>query len=450
MGRSVSLFLLLAAHLTGVAIGQTLEKIVGTLGDTVSLPCHGIPSNGTLPVVQWLKDGGIAASRNLSSVLSPSGNMHFSISDQGNLTITGLLLSDEGIYRCCDYVLNRTTEKQTHIQLLIVSGPTDVSTDVKPAAALPNGTLFVQKDSTISFNCSSESYPSQVLSWVFQGSLLSSGNKSSLEFSIPSIQPTNQGMYSCISQNALSNQTASKSTSLLVYYAPDRHPECYCNAGNDSLQLLLHCSWPGSYPLPMLHWEAQLDARGTKQSILNVSVTAESLEVTLNRSQLYNGQTVECKAHNQVLNSEAKFCSITLRAPFPQGDPMVTVVEGRNVTLTCSESSSLPPAKTTWRRKISQEEIVPGTKYVVSELGPAFSLQIVNVTKEDEGPYFCRSENPLMVQELEVYLTVKSSESYAGGVVGAFIAALIIGIGIAIGTSAYHNRDRICLGGDFG
>ncbi|XP_035235124.1 V-set and immunoglobulin domain-containing protein 10 isoform X2 [Anguilla anguilla] len=257
-------------------------------------------------------------------------------------------------------------------------------------------------------------------------------------------------MYSCISQNALSNQTASKSTSLLVYYAPDRHPECYCNAGNDSLQLLLHCSWPGSYPLPMLHWEAQLDARGTKQSILNVSVTAESLEVTLNRSQLYNGQTVECKAHNQVLNSEAKFCSITLRAPFPQGDPMVTVVEGRNVTLTCSESSSLPPAKTTWRRKISQEEIVPGTKYVVSELGPAFSLQIVNVTKEDEGPYFCRSENPLMVQELEVYLTVKSSESYAGGVVGAFIAALIIGIGIAIGTSAYRNRDRICLGGDFG
>ncbi|KAJ8263415.1 hypothetical protein COCON_G00158720 [Conger conger] len=454
MERSMHL-LLLVAHLTGVATGQTSETIVGTLGDSVSLPCHGIPSNGTRSVVRWLKDGKIAASRNLSSMAGPTGNVHFSVSDQGSLTISGLLLSDQGIYSCNDSVPNHTAEKQTDIQLLIANGPSNMWTDIKPTVLLPNGALFVQKGSDVSFNCSSESYPSQALSWVFQGdtsnsSLLSSSDRSPLEISLLNIQPNHQGTYSCISQNMLSNRTASKSTSLLVYYAPDRHPECFSHAINDSLHLLLHCSWSGSNPLPMLHWEEEPGAHGTRPPVLNVSMTTESLEVTLNRSQLYNGQTMRCKAYNNMVKSEAKFCSITLQSPFPQGNPLVTAVEGSDITLTCTENSSLPPAKTTWRRKISQEEVVPGAKYVISELGPTFSLKIINLTKEDEGPYFCRSENPVLVQELEVFLTVKSSQTYAGGVVGAFIAALIIGIGIAVGTSAYRNRDRICLGSGFG
>ena len=51
--------------------------------------------------------------------------------------------------------------------------------------------------------------------------------------------------------------------------------------------------------------------------------------------------------------------------------------------------------------------MVPSPKYVLSRQGPTFTLTIVNITKQDEGFYFCRSENPLMVRELEIYLTVK-------------------------------------------
>lgn len=77
------------------------------------------------------------------------------------------------------------------------------------------------------------------------------------------------------------------------------------------------------------------------------------------------------------------------------------------MTLTCTEIMSFPPANTTWRKGIQQEEIVTGSKYVVSVEGADVKLTIINVSKDDEGVYFCRSENPLIVTELEVYLTVK-------------------------------------------
>lgn len=89
------------------------------------------------------------------------------------------------------------------------------------------------------------------------------------------------------------------------------------------------------------------------------------------------------------------------------GEPLVVAVEGTNVTLTCTDDQSVPPAKTVWQRTVEHKAIEQGSKYVMSQEGPVFSLTIVNLTKDDEGTYFCRSENPVDVRELEVYLTVK-------------------------------------------
>lgn len=84
------------------------------------------------------------------------------------------------------------------------------------------------------------------------------------------------------------------------------------------------------------------------------------------------------------------------------------VQEGKSITLICNENVSTPPANTSWRKGLQEEDIVPGSKYALSEEGPVLKLTIFNVSKDDEGLYFCRSENPLAVRELEVYLTVRS------------------------------------------
>lgn len=113
--------------------------------------------------------------------------------------------------------------------------------------------------------------------------------------------------------------------------------------------------------------------------------------------------------HN-IKHSATQICSTAAGPPFPQGEPLVTAPLGTSMTLTCSETTSIPPANTTWKKGLLQEDITVGPKYTLSGKGPDFQLTIHNLSKEDEGFYFCRSENPLAVRELEVYLTVRGEQ----------------------------------------
>uniref|UniRef100_H3DDU6 Ig-like domain-containing protein n=1 Tax=Tetraodon nigroviridis TaxID=99883 RepID=H3DDU6_TETNG len=132
--------------------------------------------------------------------------------------------------------------------------------------------------------------------------------------------------------------------------------------------------------------------------------------------------------------------------PLPKGEPLVMVQKGDSITLTCTEEESTPPANTTWRKGLLQEAVVPGFKYTLAEEGPVRRLTIHNVSGDDQGVYFCRSENLLGVRELEVYLTVRTSSAYTGVIIGVFVAAVIVASPIVFAKSLYSNRHRVCLG----
>lgn len=109
------------------------------------------------------------------------------------------------------------------VHLIYISdGPTSISLDIRPATLLKNGTLYVNKSSDVYFNCSSVSRPSQNLTWTVENLAQdnhdkASGSGSTLKFFINRIQPQDQGMYTCTSQNTLSMRTVNKSQELLVY-----------------------------------------------------------------------------------------------------------------------------------------------------------------------------------------------------------------------------------------
>ncbi|XP_026198574.1 V-set and immunoglobulin domain-containing protein 10 [Anabas testudineus] len=539
MKTAVSVALLqlcLSAAVSGNGANET--SLTAELGDVVLLPCYSV-GNETPSVTIWVKDGQEVLRGGGSSPSRASAGRRVTVLRDGSLNISGVAPGDEGSYLCNSTLPGRDTF-QARVLLQVTSGPDNVSTSIGPVTALPNGTLVALQGSTVFFNCSGSSYPSQQLTWAFRGASLSNGSLAStsgswLDFRIEDIQPSSQGVYSCWVKNTVSHQTVTKSTQLLVYYVPDRYAECTSVVAQNLSEVQLNCSWFGVYPTPMLRWEdgysdreEHVYGRERTESLLvtldrfklsngqtlrcmaehpalapgkeklcsftfrvsdrhpecmwaraqdpsqlqfmcswsgvypppklhwkwgnnDVSEVTNNLTVSLNHSQLSNGQTVKCVAEHLLLEQgKEKSCSFTLKPPYPEGDPLATAVETRNVTLTCTEIMSFPPANTTWRKGIQQEEIVTGSKYVVSVEGADVKLTIINVSKDDEGVYFCRSENPLIVTELEVYLTVKASSANTGAIVGSFIAALIVIVSFVVAKLVYSSRHQICLGGGFG
>ncbi|XP_054467143.1 V-set and immunoglobulin domain-containing protein 10 [Anoplopoma fimbria] len=431
---------------------STETALVAAPGDVAELPCYTVGKATPLRTT-WTKNGREVMTGEASS----PGELRLEVTNFGSLKIKQVMLGDEGDYLCGSTLPGNNTF-HARVSLQVTSGPENVSASIGPATALSNGTLIVFRGSSVSFNCSGSSYPSQRLTWAFRGDSssnesLASNNGSWLDFRMEDVQPSAQGVYSCMAHNPVSDQAVNKSTQLLVYYVPDRHPECMWAPAQDSSHVHFNCIWFGAYPVPTLGWGVDQGDQGAPGSgNVYASEMTESLSVTLNRSMMSDGQTVRCKAQHLALGpGPEKSCSFTLKSPYPEGEPLATALEETNVTLTCTELVSIPPANTTWRKGLQQEDIIPGSKYVLSEEGPVLKLQILNVSKDDEGVYFCRSENPLAIRVLEVYLTVKkTSSAYTGAIIGVFIAALIVGSAAILAKTLYFNRHRICLGDGFG
>ncbi|XP_063752339.1 V-set and immunoglobulin domain-containing protein 10 isoform X2 [Eleginops maclovinus] len=446
------LHLCLCATVSGSVSTET--ALTAAQGDVAILPCYTV-GNVTPNVTSWIKNGQEVIRGDISSPI-PLGRQHLTVLYDGSLNIRAVVPGDAGTYLCSS-TLPGNNIFHARVLLEVTNGPENMSLSIGPATALSNGTLIVYQGSAVSFNCSGSSYPSQQLTWAFRGAessnqSLASASRPWLDFRIEDVQPSAQGVYSCKANNTVSFQTANKSTELLVYYAPDRHPECMWAPAQDPSHVLFNCTWFGAYPAPTLRWgEDQGDqAAGWKGHVYKSEVT-ESLSVLLNRSMLADGQTLRCMAQHLTLTAgKEKSCSFNLKYPFPNGDPMASALEASSITLTCTEDVSIPPANTIWRKGLQQEDIVPGSKYVLTEEGPVLKLTIHNISKDDEGVYFCRSENPLAVRELEVYLTVKKSSAYTGAIIGVFIAALIVGLAAIVAKTVYSSRHRICLGDGFG
>lgn len=444
-------FLLLCFY-TAVVSGDDFTDPVVTAapGDVVILRCYNV-GNVTATVTSWMKNGvaivsgGPSAPSDVSVSPSRTSESRLAVLHDGSLNILAVERGDEGTYLCASTLPGNNTF-HARVRLQVVSGPDNVSILIDPGDVLTNGTHTVIKGSSVFFICSGDSYPSSELTLSFTGpmssnkSLVSNTGKSLMEYRIDNIQPSAQGIYSCIARNHVSRQSVSKSAELLVYYASDRHAEC--TWAHFSTFVVFHCSWLGAYPAPKLIW---ID--GPTGQTLASNVT-DKLALRINGSLLSEGQTLRCEVQHQALPKEDdKSCNFMLKTPYPLGEPLATALDGTNITLKCSETTSTPPANTTWRRGLKQDLILNGSKYIVTEDGPLFKLTIINITKEDEGVYFCHSENPLGAKVLEVYLTVKSSSAYTGAVIGLFIAILIVGSAIIIAKTVYSSRHKICLGG---
>ncbi|XP_061672390.1 V-set and immunoglobulin domain-containing protein 10 isoform X1 [Syngnathoides biaculeatus] len=427
-------------------------------GDVVRLHCYS-EGSVTPSSARWSKDGIEVG----STEATPPGGQRLEVLADGTLRFRTVAEGDEGVY-LCQAALPANMTWKVRIRLQVASGPSNVSLSITPSTLLSNGTLVTYRGSGVSFRCAAASYPSQRLTWSFAGTPVASADGAPwLDFQMEDVRPEAQGVYTCAADNALTHDVADASAQLLVYYVPATHPECSWLRSEDSTQVRLGCAWAGCYPDPALRWtqERKRDpsADGDRDRdrdrdrggrVLASGVTSV-LWVALNRSLLADGQTLRCAAqHLALAGGREATCTFTLEAPRPEVSPLAWAQEGDNVTLTCTEATSVPPADTAWWREAGSAALAQGPKYALSREGAAHSLTIANVSRDDGGVYFCRSENPLALHRAEVYLSVRASSDYTGAVIGVFVAALIVGLAAVVAKLLFANRHRVCLGGPFG
>lgn len=103
----------------------------------------------------------------------------------------------------------------------------------------------------------------------------------------------------------------------------------------DPYHLHSTCTWFGAYPTPNLTWgEDQDDGSAGKEGHVYESSVADSLSLTLNRSELYDGQTLKCAAQHPVLApGEKKWCSFTFSKHVVVGGVKRSSRQSRDVPL---------------------------------------------------------------------------------------------------------------------
>ncbi|XP_075754263.1 V-set and immunoglobulin domain-containing protein 10 isoform X1 [Pelodiscus sinensis] len=431
--------------------GGTEEVIVGEAGKNITLVCRNASQRAG--EVDWFHGDPTTVPPLFSSNFTLPKDVRFSLVDSSSLRITALRLQDQGNYTCKE-VLNQTA-REHRLQLLVASGPSNVTVSISPSTLLPNGTAYVDKHNTVHFSCTaSDTHPEPTMEWIFQQPGLSPEmftkvNGSSTVFTLQNLSLDLQGNYTCTARNPLSGSSRTSAKELLVYYPPPSVPRCWAQTAQVGMMLQLVCSWPGGYPHPILQWTEEEQDLENSSWVVNATGTGDTHVETLNSSRLFHGKEFKCVgSHILGQGTEELTCTVQIKTPSLVTEPLKTCFVGGTVILTCRVTESNPPARISWLRNLSHPEleIQPGGRYLLVQEGSVSNLTIQNCSHGiDEGYYVCKAENPVGLREVYVSLTVKKPVNIVG-VVGAVVILLLLGILVISGIILYYNP-LLCLKG---
>ncbi|XP_072443414.1 V-set and immunoglobulin domain-containing protein 10 [Chiloscyllium punctatum] len=305
---------------------------------------------------------------------------------------------------------------------------------ISPGEELPNKTIYVIKHKNVTFSCSTTFQQKQNISWIFvhpdsNQEVFTNVEGAHTEFTLFDIGYDNQGNYTC-------SKNLSDTKEVLVYYPPKGLPVCHASISEDNVQLF--CSWTEGYPYPTLVWSNENQELGPD----GLSGSNDTTVLEIKGSNLRDGQLFKCVGYHIAYEQRMeRSCSLTLKAPLPESQPLVTGYVGKNTTLTCHSKEGNPPPKLTWWRN-DEVEILPNSKYIISEEGVVSSLTILMPSKEeDEGRYICKSENPLGIKEVEIWVSFNTK--VISGLVGGITIFVLLSAATIFGVLLYKNWNKL-------
>ncbi|XP_042684831.1 V-set and immunoglobulin domain-containing protein 10 [Centrocercus urophasianus] len=260
---------------------------------------------------------------------------------------------------------------------------------------------------------------------------------------ISELRLQDEGNYTC--KEVLNKTDHEHRVQLLVANPPRSTPKCWAESSSSGLMLQLFCSWPGGYPHPTLHWQEEGHDLENSSWLISSTSSSDTHVETLNSSYLSHRKVFKCVG-SHVVKQEEPACSVEIKVPSLELEPPKTCFVGDNVTLTCRVTESVPAARLTWLRGITQPEIEPGGRYFIAQEGNVSHLTIQNCSQGiDGGCYICKAQNPVGLREVFVCLTVKQPTNIVG-VVGAVVVLSLMAVLTISGVVLYYNP-LLCLRG---
>ncbi|NXK61558.1 VSI10 protein, partial [Sylvietta virens] len=410
----------------------TDEVVFGQVGGSILLLCRNVSKEAT--EVVWFQGDPHSFPPLFSSRVSFPPDVRFSLVDNSSLSITELRVQDEGNYTCRE-VLNKT-DHEHRVQLLVAS-KSSPQLSFLPSAFHISKFIWHCPESLWLLN-------QHVCGSVWKEQLGESQDcalfSSDASVSLPGSCAMRTGAVGFHSPAVVSDHVLS-----LLTDPPQATPKCWAETSSSGLMLQLFCSWPGGYPHPTLHWREEGQDLENSSWVISSTSSSDTHVETLNSSHLSHRKVFKCVG-SHVVKQEQPACTVEIKLPSLEPEPPQTCFVGDNVTLTCRVTESMPAARLSWLRDISQPEaeIQPGGRFLIAQEGNVSRLTIQNCSQgTDGGCYVCKAQNPVGLRELFVCLTVKQPVNIVG-LVGAVVVLSVLAVLTITGVVLYYNP-LLCL-----
>ncbi|XP_014669845.1 PREDICTED: peroxidasin homolog [Priapulus caudatus] len=366
-------------------------------GATVYLECRatGVPD----PQIIWLHN---------SVEIDPSNLNEFSrfrINDDGTLMIQHAQDSDQGLYGCtasnsAGYVRSDTAEVR------YVNGP------ARPTIVRLPDHQETRVGETVSLECVADGSPRPQIVWTKDSAALPNLDKYRVDqqtgtLEIRFVRPEDHGLYRCSATNEYGSVSASAHVRVfsppLLVEEPENAQHLQGEIGE------FRCLAEG-YPTPAISWFFNgnpIREDNPRYDFISGGTTLRLALLTLGDTGSY-----ECNALNNLGNMRASARLIVrpkLRPEFIITPNDVSTRPLADVTLPCA-ARGVPQPNVRWL--MGEHLLRVGEKYRMS---PEGYLTIMNVSKADEGHYFCAAENTEGYAVDDAWLTITDTGSRFAG-----------------------------------
>ncbi|KAM4703042.1 cell adhesion molecule CEACAM1-like [Rhinophrynus dorsalis] len=339
--------------------------------------------------------------------------------------------SDNGNYTC---TIQNPISKNTSAPLVLT-----VQVPVSNVTLSSNATtdlLWVDKD-FVSLTCSAFG-TNVVYSWSLNGIPLSQDSRYHLSngnstLIISPVSRKDNGSFTCTASNSVNNET-SKPLKLQLAWFPDG-PIVYDITRNGN-NLTLLCSWPGGNPAANVTMIFQnINETQQDQVTRNVSYDSSLNEVLICLGaqlglEVNNSVTIELPKLEEQINSHNSVVA--------GGSVIMTVIlmSNRNGRAFQPRSQILPSTFSWFHLKHQSTPITTGGRFTVISSDYKSSLEITEVTENENGDYECIAENAVGSSTFYFVLnvTAKQESSVNNGLGAGEIAGIVVGVlaGVAL------------------